>query len=199
MKDSQTKFSSELIEENKDFIYPILFYLSGLILGSVFYSVTKGGLNGFLKIIYNTSQINILSMFIGRCGLYLFIFSFTLLLSICLVGFKFINLIPLISGIALSIKISYYCFFGIKGFLRSLLLVVPETAVYITIIIFTIKNCSTLSRKIYDSTLKKSDMTCDLSIKSYLKTFIIYALLLVATAFINSILTYLLRNIIPPM
>ena len=186
---------TELYSENKAFFYSLLFYVSGLILGSFLCTYN----NALTKILegFFTLQINgFVNLFINRICLYLTVYSATVLLGMCLIGFPFINAIPLICGIEIGVKLSYYYInYSIKGIGYSLLMIIPESAAFITVIIYTIIKSSNLSRGIYSLTTK-TDTAQDVNLKLYLKSFILYSLIVTLIAFVNAGAIYLLNSII---
>lgn len=199
IKDENEKQSfADIIIKNREFIYPALFYLAGLILGSFFFTyINKTNLAEIIESVFKLSTDDFYTFFLNKFCVYFSLFTITVLLGLCLVGFPFINIIPLFSGMEIALKISYYYVnFSVKGIGYALLMIIPESACFITVLIYTIKTSSALSRYIYSVTTKKSDMNKDINLKSYLKNFLIYAIIVVAISVINALATYLLSSII---
>jgi stage II sporulation protein M len=198
MDEITTKEKKGLIStliDNKEYIYPILFYLAGLIIGSIFYSNIN--LNDVFSALFQLNSENFLSLFINRFSIYISIFALTVLLGMCLIGFPFINLVPLFCGIEIGIKISYYYVtYSVKGIGYSLLMIIPESAIFLAVLVFTIKSSNELSKSIYDATTKKSDMTKEINLKSYLKKFLLYGVIVAGISSINALASYLLGSII---
>ena len=185
----------EIIEENKPLIFPLLFYIAGLVTGSVLFRDSAQSLSSFYKSVFTVTDLSFYELFLSRCGLYLFIYTVSVLLSFLLFGYRVLNIIPLLCGIAAGIKLSYYYSMSLNGFGYAAILVIPETSILITLLLFTIRNCISFSREIYNK-VKDSDITYDLNTRSYLKIFIIYALILLLIALLNSAISYLIAPLI---
>ncbi len=199
IKDENEKKSiADIIIENKELIYPALFYLAGLILGSFFFAyINKTNFAGIIDSIFKLAADDFYTVFLNKFCVYFSLFTITVLLGLCLVGFPFINIIPLLIGIEIALKISYYYVnFSVKGIGYSLLMIIPESACFITVLMYTIKTSSALSKSIYTVTTKKSDMNEEINLKSYLKNFLTYAIIIIAISVINALATYLLSSII---
>lgn len=188
----------QLPEIDKELIYSLLFYAGGLLLGAGVYRNAGTGISKAIKSILEINDTALLSLFISRVGLYLSIFCVCILLSLCVTGFGVLYFVPLFCGAGLGLKISYYYALSASGAGYAALLVIPEATLYITVLLFTVKNCSCLSKSIYSLSVKKSDITYDVSIRSYLKLFLIYAIMILLIAFINSLLTKALGGLIHP-
>lgn len=187
---------SKFITENKEIIYPTLMYITGLFIGSFLMSYSNPA-NDIFKKIFSIKTGDFASILIFNVGIYLAVFALTVLLGMCLIGFPFISIIPLTIGIEISMKTSfYYLNHPVKGVGYSLLMIAPESAVLLTVLILTISKSSRLSKYIYSLTVKKGDMTEELNLSSYLKNYLIYALVVSVTALLNSVATYLLNSII---
>ena len=187
---------TEMIVENKDYIYPALFYIAGLLLGAFLFTYSNP-LSEMMKSLFSVSATNATSLFFNRFSVYISVYSLTVLLGMCLIGFPFINAIPFFAGVEIAMKVAYYYVnFSIKGIGYSLLMVIPESAAFITILIFTIKTSLALSKNIYNAAIKKSDTSEELNFKTYLKSFVLYAFIIAGIALINTAATYLLSAII---
>jgi hypothetical protein len=188
----------ENVINNKELIYPLLFYIAGLILGSFLFSeVNDSKFSDVMKSVFVVSQNEFNSIFINKFCVYFSLYVVTVLLGLCLIGFPFVNIIPLLTGIEVALKISYYYInYSAKGIGYSILMIIPETAVYIAVLIYTIKTSSSLSKRIYEITTKKSDMTEELNLKSYLKLFLLYGVIVLIISLINALATYLLNSIV---
>lgn len=184
-----------IYEEYKDLIFPIIFYLAGLFIGAFLYSKTN--IDKVLSSVFDSEITSYLSILSIKLSVYIFVFSITILLGLCLIGFPFINIIPLVIGIEIALKLSYYyANYGAKGIGYSLLLIIPESSAYFTVLLYTIRNGNDLSKYIFDSTIKKSDIAKDNSLKQYLKSFLIYFIIIVVISAVNSLAIYLLNFII---
>lgn len=185
----------KIYNDYKDYLFPILFYISGLFIGVFLYSNTN--IDSIISNIISSQGTSFLSLFTIKLSVYISLISITILLGLCLIGFPFINVIPLLIGIEISLKIAYYyASFGAKGIGYSILLIIPEASSFFTVLIYTIKNGNELSKFIYDSTIKKSDIVKDDSLKQYLKLFLLYTLIVIIISAINALAVFLLNPII---
>jgi hypothetical protein len=102
-----------------------------------------------------------------------------------------------LSGFVISLKTAfYYVNYSVKGIGYSLLIIIPECSALIVILLYTIKTSSKLSKNIYNLTAKKSDMTEEINLKSYLKSFLLYGLIVTIISLANALAIYLLSSII---
>lgn len=189
------KSPAEIFKENKTAFYSVLFYSAGLILGAFIYTKYSGeGLNELIKTLNSTE---FLTSFINNLGFYFLVYAVTVLLGICLVGFPLIQIIPLILGIQCGLESAYYYInFQIKGFGYNLLMIAPFVCSFLTLIIFTIEISYELSKSIYNITVNKNFEGEKIDYKKYLKKYLIYALIAVAVALVNSGVTAALSGII---
>jgi hypothetical protein len=188
----------EIIVDNREYVYPAVFYLLGLILGSFFYkNLADTDFISSIKSLIEITDSNFQILFLNKFCVYFSLFAVTIVLGLCLIGFPFVNVVPLLIGIEASLKISYYYVnYQGKGIIFSLLMIVPEASAFITILIYTIKSSSMLSKSIYTISTKKSDMTEEINLKSYLKKYLIYGLIVATIAFVNALSTYFLNTVI---
>ncbi|MBQ7740778.1 MAG: stage II sporulation protein M [Eubacterium sp.] len=186
----------DLILKNKEIIYPALMYITGMLIGSFLLTYSNPASELF-KSFFGIKSDEFISIFLFNFGVYLSIYTITILLGMCLIGFPFISLIPFTLGIIISMKAAYYYInYPIKGIGYSLLMIAPESSVFLTVLILTISKSSKLSKYIYNLTLKKENMTEEIELQSYLRSFLIYALIVSFTSFINALATYFLNSII---
>jgi hypothetical protein len=102
-----------------------------------------------------------------------------------------------LSGFEIALKVSfYYTNYSVKGIGYAVLMIIPESAALITVLLFTIKTSLELSKKIYNITSKKTDMLEEVNLKTYLKSFLIYGILITIIVAGNSLISYLLNSII---
>ena len=136
--------------KEKDLIYLLLFYFSGLVIGSFGFQLIKNDfLIKSLKSILNLQSEELFSLFISNFAIYISLFSVAMLLGMCLIGYPVLNIIPLLLGCSIGIKVTYYYItFGEKGIGYSLLLVIPQAAAFITVLIYTIITSANLSKYI---------------------------------------------------
>lgn len=186
---------SELLKINKTVIYALLLYFCGLIFGTVIYYKFRS--EALEALIINNYPDMFFKQFLFYLSRYLLLYSISVLLGICLIGFSLINLIPFTLGFNISLKIAYYYLnFGIKGFGYALLMLAPFACMVSTIIIFTIIKSFDLSKKIYILTIKKDFENTQINYKAHLKSCFIYGLLISITALLNAVATAALSGII---
>lgn len=184
----------EIIKKNKEYLFLFLLYIFGVLSGVLLFSNID--ISHLIKSILSIDYSSFISLFLNRLCLYLLVFTISVLMGLCLIGFPFVNIIPFICGIEIGIKLSYYYVLnGVKGIGYSLLLIIPECSAFITVLFFTIRISNELSKYIFDSSIKK-DTAESSDIKLYLKKFLIYAVIVIIIATINATLEYLLKPII---
>lgn len=189
---------SELVIDNRELIYPFLFYIAGLILGSFFFTnINNSRLSELMETVFKLTESSFDSLFLNKFCVYFSLFTITVLLGLCLIGFPFINIIPFLSGIEIALRTSfYYVNYSAKGIGYAVLMIIPESAAFIAVLLYTIKTSTMLSKSIYNITTKKTDMTEDLDLKSYLKSFLIYGAIVVIISLVNALAAYLLESLI---
>lgn len=181
---------------NKSFIYSVIFYIAGLLLGALIYSQLNDSAAELISKAVNPITSDFKKMFFSTVAVYIAVFVFVVIFGVSLFGFRFINCIPLLIGFAVSLKISYfYTSYSANGITYCALLVIPQSCVFAETIIYTIKRSSLMSRQIYNSTTKKSD-TEDFNLKLYLKDFVIYIVVIIVISALNSLITSSLVTII---
>ena len=189
--------ASEIILNEREFIYPLLFYAAGLLLGALSFRMIDS--TAFLKILRNLFESNsdkFSSLFLCNFALYISVFMVSLLLGMCLIGYPVINMIPLIMGIVIAIKVTYfYVTYSVKGIGYALLMIIPEASLLVCAILFTVSAGNQLSKHIMDCTANKSEAG-KLKVKSLLMRYLIYASVVTLSALINSVLSFLLSSII---
>lgn len=181
---------------NKSFIYSVIFYIAGLLLGALIYSQLNNSAAQLISKAVNPITSDFKKMFFSTVAVYIAVFVFVVIFGVSLFGFRFINCIPLLIGFAVALKISYfYTSYSANGITYCALLVIPQSCVFAETIIYTIKSSSLMSRHIYNSTTKKSD-TEDFNLKLYLKDFVIYIVVIIVISALNSLITSSLVTII---
>ncbi len=184
-----------IFKKNKTIIYSIFFYSAGLLFGAFIYKKFQG--DTIDSLIISGSYSLFLQQFFHNLARYYLVFSITVLLGICLIGFPIINVIPIILGFETAIRISYYyCNFGIRGFGYSMLMIAPFACLLLTIIILTISKSFELSKKIYDLTVKKDLDNVEINYKSYLRSYLIYGIMILIAAAADSVAATALGGII---
>lgn len=181
---------------NKSFIYSVIFYIAGLLLGALIYSQLNDSAAELISKAVNPITSDFKKMFFSTVAVYIAVFVFVVIFGVSLFGFRFVNCIPLLIGFAVALKISYfYTSYSANGITYCTLLVIPQSCVFAETIIYTIKSSSLMSRHIYNSTTKKSD-TEDFNLKLYLKDFVIYIVVIIVISALNSLITSSLVTII---
>lgn len=194
-ENEEKKSFFEIFKENKTAFYASFFFAAGLLCGALIYK--NCATDALDDIIRSTVSNDFLNLFINNLGFYFFIFALTLFMGICLVGFPIINIVPLLIGIQTGIKISYYYInFGIKGFGYSLLMIAPFVCSFLTVIVYTVALSSELSKNIYELTVGKTENAQKIEYKSYMKKYLLYALMIVIVTLVNSGITAALSGII---
>ncbi len=179
--------------EYKSFIYTVLFYSFGLFIGSYFYKITQfESLNNLLE----AKSIDFLSLFFSSFCIYFSLFLLVMFLGFCMIGYPIINIIPTVIGISSGLRICYYLInYNLKGFGYSLIMIIPFSALLLTVIAYSIELSTRLSKNIYS--LAKKDSTYDsIDIKKYIKKYLFYSLLILITAALNSAITCLLYSVV---
>ena len=185
----------EIFTEYKTVIYSSVFFAAGLLCGALLYKNCRT--DALDEIIKTAAGNDFLNLFINNLGFYFLVFALTVLLGICLVGFPIINAVPLIIGVQAGLEIAYYYLnFGFKGFGYCILMIAPFVSSFLTVIVYTVSRSAELSRKIYDLTIGKKDTAEKIEYKKYMKKYLLYALMIVIVALVNSGITAALSRII---
>lgn len=185
----------EIFTEYKTVIYSSVFFAAGLLCGALLYKNCRT--DALDEIIKTAAGNDFLNLFINNLGFYFLVFALTVLLGICLVGFPVINAVPLIIGVQAGLEIAYYYLnFGFKGFGYCVLMIAPFVSSFLTVIVYTVSLSSELSRKIYDLTIGKKDTAEKIEYKKYMKKYLLYAIMIVIVALVNSGITAALSGII---
>lgn len=103
----------KFFSENKTFIYSVLFYFCGLLGGSFMYKKCQ---NDVLNKILACGDESFIQLLTNNISVYFLLFALSLLMGLCLVGFPFINLIPMYIGFEAGMKVAYYYInYSVKG------------------------------------------------------------------------------------
>ena len=197
MEKAESRTFLDIISDYKDLIYPGIIYIAGLIIGTALFKFSNGSFNEIISKIINTDSADFLALFFNRFSIYISVYAVTVVFGMCLIGLPFIYCIPLITGVVIAFKTAYfYLNYKAKGIGYSLLMIIPESAAFETVLILTINKATYLSKYIFKETLNKTDMTEEINLKSYLKCFVIYLFFIAFISLINALLTYLLSSII---
>ncbi len=191
------KSIEEILTEEREIIYSILFYIAGLLVGSLGFNLINSiALTKAMKAIFTPQIGNLASVFICNFALYISVFAVTVLLGLFLIGYPVINAVPLLIGCSIGLKVTFfYVTYGVKGIGYALLLVIPQAAVFTTVVLYTIRQSSIISKYILNCVSSKAAGE-PLKIKSLLGRYITYTLAVTVTAFVNALFTYLLSDII---
>ena len=197
---SVNKYKSifDLLILNKDIIFSLLFYISGLILGSSLYKILDdSSVHNVINQISKGSSGGFIPIFLNNICVYLITFLLCFMLGLCIIGFSFVKFIPLICGFEIALKLSYYYVnFGAKGVGYALLILLPSISLLITIIVLTTDLSSNLSKYLYRLVNKKSGIIENFNLKSYLIKYFIYAIFIVVSSVLGALLNYLLSSLI---
>lgn len=186
-----------ILSENKQFIYPIVLYVAGVISGTVLYKNANPAFLSIISEIFSSSTVSFDVMLINHFCLYFSVFTITVLFGLCLIGFPIVNIITICIGIEIGIKLCYYYVtYSAKGIGYSILMIIPEAAVFVTIIIFTLVKSNALSKAMYMIISKKEGMNEEINLKSYLKSFVLYAFIIMIVSLLNASLNYFFSSII---
>jgi len=192
----EKKSIGEILIENKEYIYPALFYVAGLFLGSFCIDIINNtAFSKLIELIFKSSSSAFFAVFLNRFSLYFSVYALCVMLGMCLIGFPLINIVPLLIGCEISLKTAYYYTnFGVKGVGFSLLMIIPEGAAIATVLIYSIKNSINLSRELYEIAAKGNSEKID--IKQYMKKYLVYGLIVTLISLLNALASFLLGAII---
>lgn len=186
-----------ILSDNKQFIYPIIMYVAGVISGTVLFKNANSTFLSIISDIFSSSSISFQAMLVNHFCLYFSVFTIAVLFGMCLIGFPIVNIITICIGIEVGIKLCYYYLtYSAKGIGYSILMIIPETAVFVTIIIFTLVKSNALSKAMYMIISKKEGMIEEINLKSYLKSFVLYAFIIMIVSILNASLNYFFSSII---
>lgn len=192
--DSENKkaFSFDFYEY-KSIIYTALFYSLGLFIGSYFYKISATEtLNELLK----PQEQTLTNLFVSNFCIYFSLYVLVVFLGFCLIGYPIINIIPTVIGLVTGLRASYlFVNFSLKGVGYSLIMLIPFAALFLTVIAFTINESTSLSKELISIT-KNTDERGELNLKPYVKKYLILALCILITSFVNACLTSLLFSVV---
>lgn len=197
-KYSNGKGIAEIYSSVKDYTYPLLFYIAGLIIGTaLFKGLNNTNTDSIISFLSGNNAENGFSvLFFNRLCVYLSMFFITVLLGLCVVGYPVISALPAFYGIITAFKISYYyAGFGVKGIGYSLIMIVPEAAALITVMLITIIKASELSKSLL-LCVKNKETPKEINLKAYLKTIIIHMLAIIIIAVLNSSVIYFMSSVV---
>ena len=195
------KFSVKVsdIISNWKFILPLIFSLTGLILGS---SAAKGQGTVYQKIaeyfpliINNSENIFVLNNFLRYMMLPTVFIAITFFIGLSAFGGLLVNSIPLIYGYLIG-GLSYYLYstYSLKGLAYCVILIFPYAAVSMLSLILSSResiNMSELLIKCISKSKKFYDYNFSVYYKSYLKNYV----LIIASAVLKVVLDYLFLSL----
>lgn len=192
------KFDIEqLINENLSYIVYICVYFAGLIIGSLLYKNIYTRINNELfEDVFNYQADDFLETFFSKLSIYLSVYLITVLIGLCVIGYPIVCSVPFLCGIEIALKLSYfYNLYNFKGFGYSLLIIIPEASMFILVLIYAIKSAGDMSKNLMQIA-RNNVPNNEVSIKSYLKSFLIYGSEIIVISLINAVLIHAFNQII---
>lgn len=172
-------------------IISCLYYICGLFIGSYFYKKTDAE---YLVTIISDIEKDIPSLLCEKLAVYLLAYFFILFSAFSLIGKYIVNLVPFFFGLINGLNEAYLIMtHSFKGIAYCMILLVPYTALILSLLLLMSDKASCLSSDIFHSVKGDSSL---LELKPYIISFIISASLVLLCAVINAIMTYLMVNII---
>ena len=187
----------QLINENLSYIVYICVYFAGLIIGSLLYKNIYTRINNELfEDVFNYQTDDFLETFFSKLSIYLSVYLITVLIGLCVIGYPIVCSVPFLCGIEIALKLSYfYNLYNFKGFGYSLLIIIPEASMFILVLIYAIKSAGDMSKNLMQIA-RNNVPNNEVSIKSYLKSFLIYGSEIIAISLINAVLIHAFNQII---
>lgn len=187
----------QLINENLSYIVYICVYFAGLIIGSLLYKNIYTRINNELfEDVFNYHVEDFLETFFSKLSIYLSVYLITVLIGLCVIGYPIVCSVPFLCGIEIALKLSYfYNLYNFKGFGYSLLIIIPEASMFILVLIYAIKLAGDMSKNLMQIA-KNNVPNNEVSIKSYLKSFLIYGSEIIVISLINAVLIHAFNQII---
>lgn len=187
----------QLINENLSFIVYICVYFAGLIIGSLLYKNIYTRINNELfEGVFNYQADDFLETFFSKLSIYLSVYLITVLIGLCVIGYPIVCSVPFLCGIEIALKLSYfYNLYNFKGFGYSLLIIIPEASMFILVLIYAIKSAGDMSKNLMQIA-RNNVPNNEVSIKSYLKSFLIYGSEIIVISLINAVLIHAFNQII---
>lgn len=187
----------QLINENLSFIVYILVYTAGMLAGTMLYKNICTKIDSELfDSIFNYQASVFLDIFFSRLSIYMSVYLITVLVGLCVIGYPIVCSIPLLCGFEIALKLSYfYNLYNFKGFGYSLLIIIPESSMFILVLIYAIKSAGDMSKNLMQIA-RNNEPNRELSMKNYLKGFLIYGGEIIVISLINALLIYAFNQII---
>lgn len=187
----------QLINENLSYIVYICVYFAGLIIGSLLYkNIYTRISNELFEEVFNYQADDFLETFFSKLSIYLSVYLITVLIGLCVIGYPIVCSVPFLCGIEIALKLSYfYNLYNFKGFGYSLLIIIPEASMFILVLIYAIKSAGDMSKNLMQIA-RNNVPNNEVSIKSYLKSFLIYGSEIIVISLINAVLIHAFNQII---
>lgn len=187
----------QLINENLSYIVYICVYFAGLIIGSLLYKNIYTRINNELfEDVFNYHADDFLETFFSKLSIYLSVYLITVFIGLCVIGYPIVCSVPFLCGIEIALKLSYfYNLYNFKGFGYSLLIIIPEASMFILVLIYAIKSAGDMSKNLMQIA-RNNVPNNEISIKSYLKSFLIYGSEIIVISLINAVLIHAFNQII---
>ena len=187
----------QLINENLSYIVYICVYFAGLIIGSLLYkNIYTRISNELFEDVFYYHADDFLETFFSKLSIYLSVYLITVLIGLCVIGYPIVCSVPFLCGIEIALKLSYfYNMYNFKGFGYSLLIIIPEASMFILVLIYAIKSAGDMSKNLMQIA-KNNAPNNEVSIKSYLKSFLIYGSEIIVISLINAVLIHAFNQII---
>lgn len=184
--------------ENKYYFIALIFYLAGIFTGTLIYkNLDSNKIEIATNSIIQNSYDDFLHLFLTNSLIYTLLLTITLFIGMSLIGYLLINFIPLLYGFEIAVRLCYYyTTYNNKGIGYSLLLIIPQTTLIVTILLLSTKPIGELSKNLLEIVLKNEEFSEEINIGLFCKkTIIIYIIMIIASA-INSLLLYFLNSLI---
>ena len=184
--------------ENKYYFIALFFYLAGIFTGTLIYkNLDSNKIEIATNSIIQNSYDDFLHLFLTNSLIYTLLLTITLFIGMSLIGYLLINFVPLLYGFEIAIRLCYYyTTYSNKGIGYSLLLIIPQTTLIVTILLLSTKPIGELSKNLLEIVLKNEGFSEEMNISLFCKkTIIIYIIMIIASA-MNSLLIYFLNSLI---
>lgn len=185
-------------ETHRTYIYSLVLYTCGLVLGSVLYrQICCDTVNALLKV----GENRFLQLFLNDFCLYFSIFLVTVFLGFCMIGFPLIHFVPMTCGFAFGMQVCYYYMtYRLKGVLFCVLMVIPAASILLMVVMRTIQISADMSKSIFRLSVKREgsagESPAEIQVRNYLKKYLILAAFVALAALCNAGLTSLFSSVI---
>lgn len=188
---------SDFLIKNKTYIIILTIYFLGVVLASFCYKyIGEYGKEVLKNALFSENSKSVLNIFLNDIFVYFSVYAVTLVFGLCSIGIPIIYFMPLLNGFAVSLEINYlYSNYGIKGVGYSLLLIIPAATLFSAILFITIFDSVNMSKLIFESAFKEQK-TAKIDVKSYLKKFAVYGILIIVISLIDSALISMISTVV---